>query len=101
MVRSRIYLYSSCLYAHFRSRSRKVRCDGGKPECFNCRHRADANAEPCSYEAPRRRGKDRTVGSRKLAPYITKKTRTTRSRLEEEAKRNKPPQPGPSQSTLR
>lgn len=97
MVRSRIYPYSSCLYALFLSRSRKVRCDGGKPECFNCRHRADTNAEPCSYEAPRRRGKDRTAGSRKLAPYITKKTRTTRSRLEEEAKRNKPLQPGPSQ----
>lgn len=74
-----------------------MRCDGVNPECFNCSRRTDANAEPCSYEAPRRRGKDRTAGSRKLAPYITKKTRTTRSRLEEEAKRNKPPPPGPSQ----
>ncbi|OJT03182.1 hypothetical protein TRAPUB_6230 [Trametes pubescens] len=90
--RERVYVACS------QCRNRKVRCDGGKPECFNCSHRTDANLEPCSYDpTPRRRGKDRTAGSRKLAPYISKKTRTTRSRLEEEAKRNKPPQPGPSQ----
>ncbi|KAI9066862.1 hypothetical protein FKP32DRAFT_1673551 [Trametes sanguinea] len=71
-------------------RTRKVRCDGGKPECFNCSRRTDLSTGPCSYDAaPRRRGKDRTPGSRKLAPYIPKKTRTTRSRLEEEAKRKK------------
>ncbi len=82
------------------SRNRKVRCDGNKPECFNCTKRADPNLGQCSYDAaPRRRGKDRTLGSRKLAPYEEKKTRTTRSRLEEEAKRRKfeavdrPPQP--------
>ncbi|KAJ2971956.1 hypothetical protein NUW54_g12374 [Trametes sanguinea] len=73
-----------------RVRTRKVRCDGGKPECFNCSRRTDLSTGPCSYDAaPRRRGKDRTPGSRKLAPYIPKKTRTTRSRLEEEAKRKK------------
>ncbi|CDO76931.1 hypothetical protein BN946_scf185006.g13 [Trametes cinnabarina] len=72
------------------SRTRKVRCDGGKPECFNCSRRTDLSTGPCSYDAaPRRRGKDRTPGSRKLAPYIPKKTRTTRSRLEEDAKRKK------------
>ncbi|KAI0630960.1 hypothetical protein C8Q77DRAFT_1130283 [Trametes polyzona] len=82
--RERVYLACS------QCRSRKVRCDGGKPECFNCSKRYDSATDPCSYDsAPRRRGKDRTPGSRKLAPYIPKKTRTTRSRLEEEAKRNK------------
>ncbi|KAI0657039.1 hypothetical protein C8Q70DRAFT_1007912 [Cubamyces menziesii] len=71
-------------------RTRKVRCDGAQPECYNCTRRADLNAGPCSYDsAPRRRGKDRTPGSRKLAPYIPKKTRTTRSRLEEEARLKK------------
>ncbi|KAI0349870.1 hypothetical protein OH77DRAFT_1593959 [Trametes cingulata] len=83
-------------------RTRKVRCDGGKPECYNCSRRADVATDPCSYDpAPRRRGKDRTPGSRKLAPYIPKKTRTTRSRLEEEAKRKKAaadPAPGPGPS---
>ncbi|KAL7277416.1 hypothetical protein ACG7TL_009278 [Trametes sanguinea] len=39
-----------------------------------------------SHGKPRERV---TPGSRKLAPYIPKKTRTTRSRLEEEAKRKK------------
>ncbi|KAI0367720.1 hypothetical protein BV20DRAFT_981229 [Pilatotrama ljubarskyi] len=78
-------------------RTRKVRCDGGKPECYNCSRRADVATDPCSYDpAPRRRGKDRTPGSRKLAPYIPKKTRSTRSRLEEEAKRKKAADPGPS-----
>ncbi|KAI0764498.1 hypothetical protein BD413DRAFT_575275 [Trametes elegans] len=78
-------------------RSRKVRCDGGKPECFNCTRRADQGVDPCSYDAaPRRRGKDRTPGSRKLAPYIPKKTRTTRSRLEEEARSKRAIEPGPS-----
>ncbi|TFK85475.1 hypothetical protein K466DRAFT_552028 [Polyporus arcularius HHB13444] len=92
--RERVYL--ACLQC----RNRKVRCDGNKPECFNCTKRADPNLGQCSYDAaPRRRGKDRTPGSRKLAPYEQKKTRTTRSRLEEEAKRKKaeatarPPQP--------
>ena len=67
-----------------------VRCDGGKPECFNCQKRADPLAGPCSYDAaPRRRGKDRNPGSRKFAPYEVKKTRTTRSRVEEEEKRKK------------
>ncbi|KAI0642505.1 hypothetical protein C8Q79DRAFT_916852 [Trametes meyenii] len=78
-------------------RGRKVRCDGAKPECFNCSRRTDLATDPCNYDAaPRRRGKDRTPGSRKLAPYIPKKTRTTRSRLEEEARRNKSVEAGPS-----
>ncbi|KAI0739208.1 hypothetical protein C8Q80DRAFT_1112442, partial [Daedaleopsis nitida] len=71
-------------------RNRKVRCDGAKPECFNCLKRADPTAGQCSYDAvPRRRGKDRTPGSRRLAPFEAKKTRTTRSRIEEETKRKK------------
>ncbi|KAI0630955.1 hypothetical protein C8Q77DRAFT_1130258 [Trametes polyzona] len=71
-------------------RHRKIRCDGTKPECNNCTRRTRPCPTPCFYdEAPRRRGKDRTPGSRKLAPFIPKKTRTTRSRLEEETKRKK------------
>ncbi|RPD53150.1 hypothetical protein L226DRAFT_534271 [Lentinus tigrinus ALCF2SS1-7] len=82
--RERVYL--ACLQC----RNRKVRCDGNKPECFNCVKRADPALGQCSYDpAPRRRGKDRTPGSRKLAPFVVKKTRTTRSRVEEEAKRKK------------
>ena len=72
------------------SRTRKVRCDGAKPECHNCVKRTDPIAGRCSYDAaPRRRGKDRTPGSRRLAPLEPKKTRTTRSRVEEEEKRKK------------
>ncbi|KAI0720844.1 hypothetical protein C8T65DRAFT_692713 [Cerioporus squamosus] len=82
----RVRVYLACLQC----RNRKVRCDGTKPECFNCTKRADPTLGQCSYDAaPRRRGKDRTPGSRKFAPYEEKKTRTTRSRLEEEAKRKK------------
>ncbi|KAH9848331.1 hypothetical protein C2E23DRAFT_739783 [Lenzites betulinus] len=82
--RERVYV--ACVQC----RNRKVRCDGSKPECHNCTRRTDLNSERCSYDsAPRRRGKDRTPGARKLAPLTPKKTRTTRSRLEEEAKRKK------------
>ncbi|OJT03184.1 hypothetical protein TRAPUB_6232 [Trametes pubescens] len=72
------------------ARTRKVRCDGGKPECHNCSRRTDRTGGTCSYDAaPTRRGKDRTPGARKLAPLTPKKTRTTRSRLEEDAKKKK------------
>ncbi|KAH9917688.1 uncharacterized protein BXZ73DRAFT_53282 [Epithele typhae] len=82
--RERVYL--ACVQC----RTRKVKCDGAKPECHNCVRRADPLAGTCSYDgAPRRRGKDRTPGSRKFAAYEAKKTRTTRSRAEEEAKRKK------------
>ncbi|KAI0822889.1 hypothetical protein BC628DRAFT_1326213 [Trametes gibbosa] len=82
--RERVYV--ACIQC----RNRKVRCDGVKPECHNCSRRTDLDGERCSYDsAPRRRGKDRTPGGRKLAPLTPKKTRTTRSRLEEEAKRKK------------
>ncbi|EJF57821.1 hypothetical protein DICSQDRAFT_182959 [Dichomitus squalens LYAD-421 SS1] len=82
--RERIYL--ACVQC----RTRKVRCDGAKPECSNCIKRADPVARHCSYDpAPRRRRKDRTPGSRHLAPLQPKKTRTTRSRVEEEERRKK------------
>ncbi|KAI0349873.1 hypothetical protein OH77DRAFT_1577289 [Trametes cingulata] len=71
-------------------RTRKMRCDGAKPECHNCAGRRKKTLGPCAYDdAPRRRGKDRTPGSRALAPLLPKKTRTTRSRVEEEAKRRR------------
>ncbi|KAI0676603.1 hypothetical protein C8Q78DRAFT_959911 [Trametes maxima] len=86
-----------------RCRTRKIRCDGTKPECNNCSRRTRlSESEPCVYDVnPRRRGKDRTPGSRKLAPLIPKKTRTTRSRYEGEAKRDKSlqKQTGPSKSS--
>ena len=44
------------------SRSRKIRCDGARPMCFNCTHRATGR---CEYDAvPKRRGPDRMPGSR-------------------------------------
>ncbi|KAI0642522.1 hypothetical protein C8Q79DRAFT_916795 [Trametes meyenii] len=72
-------------------RTRKIRCDGATPECTNCIHRTRrSDSGPCIYDVnPRRRGKDRTPGSRKHAPFVPKKTRTTRSRYEEEEKRAK------------
>ncbi|KAI1784849.1 hypothetical protein LXA43DRAFT_174761 [Ganoderma leucocontextum] len=89
--RERVYL--ACLQC----RNRKVRCDGAKPECYNCMKRADPTAGTCSYDAaPRRRGKDRTPGSRRLAPLEPKKTRTTRSRIEEERRRKKAEAPTPA-----
>lgn len=46
------------------SRARKIKCDGGKPECNNCTKRAKAD-EPCAYDAaPRRRGPDKQKGGR-------------------------------------
>ena len=72
------------------SRARKVRCDGARPECWNCCRRDDPLAIPCSYDVtPRRRGQDRIPGARKVGQKTTTKTRTTRSRAEEEAKRIK------------
>ncbi|KAI0754620.1 hypothetical protein C8Q80DRAFT_1139967 [Daedaleopsis nitida] len=45
-------------------RSRRVRCDGAKPVCFNCRRRYP-DLESCTYDAePRRRGIDRDPGRR-------------------------------------
>lgn len=44
------------------SRSRKIRCDGAKPLCYNCVHR---NTGKCDYDpVPKRRGPDRNPGSR-------------------------------------
>ncbi|EIN12958.1 hypothetical protein PUNSTDRAFT_118598 [Punctularia strigosozonata HHB-11173 SS5] len=53
-------------------RNRKVRCDGARPNCYNCSKRAaereKAHEEPepeCSYDAvPKRRGPDRDPGAR-------------------------------------
>lgn len=44
-------------------RSRKIRCDGAKPICYNCNRRPDSFL--CSYDAtPKRRGPDRLQGAR-------------------------------------
>ena len=51
------------------SRSRKIRCDGGKPTCTNCIKRSASKPHgdeiECSYDAiPKRRGPDRNPGAR-------------------------------------
>lgn len=46
------------------SRTRKIRCDGAKPQCHNCSRRSK-NGEDCTYDAvPKRRGPDKTPGAR-------------------------------------
>ncbi|KAI5121039.1 hypothetical protein M0805_008615 [Coniferiporia weirii] len=54
--RERVYV------ACHQCRSRKIRCDGGKPMCYNCRQRGTGI---CEYDAvPKRRGADRQPGAR-------------------------------------
>ncbi len=56
---SQRYAYSLC-----RSRSRKVRCDGATPACYNCQRRLPG-VHACDYDAaPKRRGHDKVPGSR-------------------------------------
>ncbi|KAG5639438.1 hypothetical protein H0H81_002309 [Sphagnurus paluster] len=58
--RARVYV--ACLQC----RSRKIRCDGAKPECYNCSKRT-AGTE-CNYDPiPKRRGPDKTPGARQRA----------------------------------
>jgi hypothetical protein len=46
------------------SRTRKIRCDGAKPQCHNCSRRSK-NGDDCAYDAvPKRRGPDKTPGAR-------------------------------------
>ncbi|PCH40106.1 hypothetical protein WOLCODRAFT_98280 [Wolfiporia cocos MD-104 SS10] len=45
-------------------RTRKIRCNGAKPVCYNCDRRAEGN-KTCTYDvAPKRRGPDKTPGAR-------------------------------------
>ncbi|KLO16752.1 hypothetical protein SCHPADRAFT_847678, partial [Schizopora paradoxa] len=54
--RERVYV--ACVQC----RSRKIRCDGAKPMCYNCTQRSTG---VCEYDAvPKRRGPDRFPGSR-------------------------------------
>lgn len=49
---------------HNCSRTRKIRCDGAKPQCHNCSRRSKSGDE-CTYDAvPKRRGPDKTPGAR-------------------------------------
>ncbi|KAI0741707.1 hypothetical protein C8Q80DRAFT_1195731 [Daedaleopsis nitida] len=50
-------------------RARRVRCDGAKPACFNCRRRnPHVESFSCTYDvAPKRRGIDKVPGSRTRA----------------------------------
>ncbi|KIY45620.1 hypothetical protein FISHEDRAFT_49059 [Fistulina hepatica ATCC 64428] len=44
-------------------RSKKTRCDGAKPVCYNCQHRTDDHT--CTYDSvPKRRGPDKRPGAR-------------------------------------
>ncbi len=53
-----------CAHLLCRSRSRKVRCDGAKPACYNCQRR-HPGVQACDYDAaPKRRGHDKVPGSR-------------------------------------
>jgi hypothetical protein len=48
---------------HPYSRSRKVRCDSGRPQCKNCTRRCD----PCEYDTtPKRRGPDKAPGRTRM-----------------------------------
>ncbi|KAH9924621.1 uncharacterized protein BXZ73DRAFT_50427 [Epithele typhae] len=70
--RARVYVACS------ECRSRKIRCDGGKPVCFNC-HRRDSSLEKCSYDsAPKRRGQDKVPGSRTRSAHDKKGARNRR-----------------------
>lgn len=56
--RARVYV--ACLQC----RTRKIRCDGAKPQCHNCSRRSKSGDE-CTYDAvPKRRGPDKTPGAR-------------------------------------
>ncbi|KAI0643017.1 hypothetical protein C8Q79DRAFT_981220 [Trametes meyenii] len=56
-------------------RSRKIRCDGARPVCFNCRRRAP-DTEVCDYDsAPKRRGQDRVPGMRTRSAVGTRQPR--------------------------
>ncbi|KAM6494149.1 hypothetical protein JOM56_010510 [Amanita muscaria] len=54
----RCRVYVACLQC----RTRKIRCDGAKPVCHNCKRRACLD---CEYDtSPKRRGPDKTPGAR-------------------------------------
>ncbi|KAI0655607.1 hypothetical protein C8Q70DRAFT_423051 [Cubamyces menziesii] len=56
--RARVYV------ACHECRSRKVRCDGAQPICYNC-HRRSPDATTCTYDSvPKRRGQDKAPGTR-------------------------------------
>ncbi|KAH9846413.1 hypothetical protein C2E23DRAFT_744131 [Lenzites betulinus] len=64
-------------------RSRKVRCDGAKPVCYNCRRR-DATLIACDYDdAPKRRGQDKAPGTRKRSAPGSRKTRPSQRPLQD------------------
>jgi len=56
-----IRIFFGCHLFLFSSRSRKIRCDGGKPKCQKCARRSSE----CTYDAaPKRRGPDKKPGAR-------------------------------------
>ncbi|KZW00891.1 hypothetical protein EXIGLDRAFT_603573 [Exidia glandulosa HHB12029] len=73
--KARTRVYVACLQC----RSRKIRCDGGKPTCHNCTRRSSE----CKYDAvPKRRGPDKKPGARQ---------RTVKKKDSDDP--NAPPQP--------
>ncbi|KAI0823181.1 hypothetical protein BC628DRAFT_1385050 [Trametes gibbosa] len=70
--RARVYV------ACYGCRIRKVRCDGAKPVCYNCRRR-DPTIQTCNYDgAPRRRGQDKVPGTRVRSAPGKRKSRPPR-----------------------
>ncbi|RDB17928.1 hypothetical protein Hypma_000681 [Hypsizygus marmoreus] len=64
--RARVYV--ACLQC----RTRKIRCDGAKPICYNCSKRATASSE-CNYDPiPKRRGPDKIPGARQRSAKDTR-----------------------------
>ncbi|KIJ54399.1 hypothetical protein M422DRAFT_222008 [Sphaerobolus stellatus SS14] len=84
--RMRTRVYVACLQC----RSRKIRCDGGKPKCQKCSRRSSE----CSYDtAPKRRGPDKKPGARQRT---SKKAKAA----QEEAARKAEIEAGPNGSSV-
>jgi len=85
------------------SRNRKVRCDGAKPACYNCEHRATGD-HTCTYDSiPKRRGPDRTPGSRQRVTrdgVSTPAVRPSRSRRKQLSQEDSGTDNGPEVSPL-
>ncbi|KAF9267309.1 hypothetical protein L218DRAFT_855595 [Marasmius fiardii PR-910] len=74
-------------------RARKIRCDGAKPICHNCHHRANSNGE-CNYDpVPRRRGPDKTPGARQRMARESRENDSTIRRRRKRRETSSPTSP--------
>ncbi|KAI0754621.1 hypothetical protein C8Q80DRAFT_1094486 [Daedaleopsis nitida] len=92
-ARARVYV------ACHECRSRRVRCDGAKPACFNCKRR-HPERESCIYDvAPRRRGVDKAPGLRirsAVGHRAPRKSQSQRARKDDEVNEAGQPPAKPS-----